>query len=215
MTPFEEVIERIEKARLAYDPKAIIKIVAASKYVDELAIRALYAEGQRAYGENKIQDLKAKAALLGDLPIEWHYFGRIQTNKINTLLALDVSLIHSIDSFECAAEIQKRTDGKKVRALLQINSAKEETKAGVMPETAAEIYEKISKECPQIELKGVMSIGAHVDDRVVIQKSFETTKKIYDSIEGATVCSMGMSSDFELAVACGSNLLRLGSVLFK
>jgi hypothetical protein len=219
MTNLEVVIEKVEKARLLYDPKAIIKLVAASKYVDSNAIKKLYEEGQRAFGENKIQDMKAKATALDELPIEWHFIGRIQTNKINMLLETKPFLIHSIDSYETAVEIDKRAKAKNitVSALLQINSAKEETKAGVLPELSIDEYHKIASNLTNINLKGVMTIGAHIDEQQIVQKSFELCRKIFDSLQknGAKICSMGMSSDFELAVASGSNLLRVGSILFK
>ena len=81
---------------------------------------------------------------------------------------------------------------------------------------AAEIYERIQSECKNINLKGVMSIGAHVDEPKEVQKSFELTYKIYESLKskGASICSMGMSSDFELAIKCGSNMIRLGTMLY-
>jgi len=84
-----------------------------------------------------------------------------------------------------------------------------------MPEVAIESYNKIAKECPNINLKGVMSIGAHSDDKEVIKNSFYTTYKIYKQLDGATICSMGMSGDFELAIECGSNMVRLGSIMFN
>jgi pyridoxal phosphate enzyme (YggS family) len=116
-----------------------------------------------------------------------------------------------------AFEINKRLKDESMDILLQINSAKEDTKAGVMPELAIKIYEKILEKCPKLNLKGVMSIGAHTDDIGAIQKSFETTREIYELAVpfGAKYCSMGMSGDFELAIKCGSNMLRLGTILFK
>lgn len=218
MTNLEAVIERVEKARLLYDKKAIIKLVAVSKYVTNDDIASLYKEGQRAFGESKVQDLKAKNGYFADTPIEWHFIGRIQTNKINALLDANPFLIHSIDSFECAAEIDKRAKVKNinVKALLQINSAREDTKAGVEPERAAEEYQKIAENFKNINLKGVMTIGAHEDDEALVKKSFAECFGIFDRLkkEGATICSMGMSSDFELAIANGSNMLRIGSLLF-
>lgn len=219
MNNLEAVIERIEKARLAYDNKSIIKLVAASKYVDANAITTLYHEGQRAFGENKIQDMKTKADILADLPIEWHFIGRIQTNKINALLDTDPFLVHSIDSFDTAVEIDKRAKvkDKKISALLQINSANEDSKAGVDNDSALDEYRKIASQLQNIDLKGVMTIGAHTDDIQVIKSSFEKCRSIFDELknDGAKICSMGMSSDFELAIACGSNMLRIGSILFK
>ncbi len=219
MTNLESVIERIEKARLAYDNKAIIKLVAASKYVNADSIKELYEEGQRAFGENKIQDMKEKESALSELPIEWHFIGRIQTNKINMMLDAKPFLIHSIDSYETAAEINKRANVKnmQINALLQINSAKEDTKAGVLPELAIDEYCKITQNLPNINLKGVMTIGAHSEEKKDIQESFEVCKKIFNELKkyDAKICSMGMSSDFELAIASGSNMLRVGSILFS
>ncbi len=218
-TNFDNVLQKIEKARIETDEHRVVKIIAVSKYVTSDKIKALYNIGQRAFGENKVQDLKNKMFELENLPLEWHFIGRLQKNKINHLIDLSPSLIHSCDSFELALEIDKRAKikGKNLNILLQINSAKETTKAGVLPEIAKEIYLKIKDECNNLNLKGVMSIGAHNDDKKEIEKSFSTTYKIFEDLknDGAAICSMGMSSDFELAIKCGSNMLRLGTILFK
>jgi pyridoxal phosphate enzyme (YggS family) len=166
-----------------------------------------------------VQSLKEKCEELSALPIEWHFIGRLQTNKINQLIALHPALIHSCDSLKLALEIDKRLKmlDQTIEVLLQINSAKEATKAGVEPKNAMDIYKEIIHTCQHLKLKGVMSIGAHTDDIGAIQKSFETTREIYELALplGAKYCSMGMSSDFELAIKCGANIIRLGSVLFK
>ncbi len=218
-TNFDNVLQKIEKTRIETDEHRVVNIIAVSKYVTSDKIKALYNIGQRAFGENKVQDLKNKMFELDNLPIEWHFIGRLQKNKINHLIDLSPSLMHSCDSFELAMEIDKRAKikGKNLNILLQINSAKEATKAGVLPEIAKEIYLKIKDECSNLNLKGVMSIGAHNDDKKEIEKSFNTTYKIFEDLknDGAIVCSMGMSSDFELAIKCGSNMLRLGTILFK
>jgi pyridoxal phosphate enzyme (YggS family) len=101
--------------------------------------------------------------------------------------------------------------------LLQINAANEKSKSGFTNEEAFDIYQQIKETCPQINLKGVMTIGAHSKDEKLIQQSFVTTHNIYTKLqkEGATICSMGMSSDYTLAIKCGSNLIRVGSALFK
>ncbi len=216
---FDEIWERIEKVRLKTNQYQIIKIVAVSKSVGSDVIREFYKIGQRAFGENRVQDLKVKSEELKDIPIEWHFIGRLQKNKINHLLDIDPFLIQSCDGLNLAKEIDKRAKikGKRVNALLQINSAKEESKAGVMPEAAVEEYLKIKEECENINLKGVMTIGAHTEDKNIIKKSFQTTYEIFEKLqkEGAKYCSMGMSDDFELAIECGSNMLRLGRILFN
>ncbi len=215
----DSLIERVEAARLQVSHHHIVKIVAISKYSEASDVETLYHAGQRAYGENRVQDLKEKSEKLDDLPLEWHFVGRLQKNKINNLIDLNPTLIQSIDSLELAQELNKKLEakGKKINALVQINSAYEESKAGLMPEFAVETYKTIIDTCPNINLKGVMSIGAHVEDEDIIKKSFETSKKIFDELKpfGAVYCSMGMSGDFELAIACGSNMIRVGSSLFK
>jgi pyridoxal phosphate enzyme (YggS family) len=213
----DDVIRRVEAARLRVSPHHIVKIVAVSKYSTAKEIEKLYQIGQRAFGENKVQDLRAKASELEDLPLEWHFIGNLQKNKINNLLDINPALFHALDSLELAHELQKKLEAREMTldALLQINSAKEESKHGVMPESACGMYAQIQKECPNIKLKGVMSIGAHSEDREIIKKSFETTYEIYKQCEGASICSMGMSGDFELAIECGANMVRLGSVMFN
>ncbi|NPA73799.1 MAG: YggS family pyridoxal phosphate-dependent enzyme [Epsilonproteobacteria bacterium] len=216
---FDKVWQKVEKARIETNEHSIVKIVAVSKYVGKEEIKALYDIGQRAFGENRVQDLKDKSSALEDLPLEWHFIGRLQKNKINHLIDLPVSLIQSCNGFELAKEIDKRAavKGKKLDILLQINSSGEPTKAGVSPQSAIDTYEQIANECKNLTLKGVMSIGAHTDNEKEIIKSFETTYKIYEKLKpkGAQICSMGMSGDFELAIKCGSNMLRLGSILFN
>ncbi|ADR33592.1 alanine racemase domain protein [Sulfuricurvum kujiense DSM 16994] len=213
---FDHIIEKVEKARLRVSDHHIVKIVAASKYVDAEAIKSLYDIGQRAFGENKVQDLINKSEQLKDLPIEWHFIGTLQKNKINHLLSVRPHLLHSIDSIELAHALNERLerDEMYLRALVQINSAYEESKSGFFPEEINEKYAQIMQECPRLKLQGVMSIGAHVDDPVLIRKSFETTRRIFETLPQATICSMGMSSDFELAIECGSTMIRLGSILF-
>jgi pyridoxal phosphate enzyme (YggS family) len=215
----DNLIARVENARLQVSHHHIVKIIGISKYSTANDVEKLYEAGQRAFGENKVQDLKQKSQELEDLPLEWHFVGRLQKNKINNLIDLNPTLIQSLDSLDLAQELQKKLEAKnkKVACLLQINSALEESKTGVHPQDALKTYETIQQTCPNIILKGVMSIGAHVDNEALIQKSFETTKTIFDQLQphGAIYCSMGMSGDFELAISCGSNMIRVGSTLFK
>ena len=213
---FDLIIERVEKARLRLNDHHIVKIVAASKYVDAEAIKALYEIGQRAFGENKVQDLVTKTEVLEELPIEWHFIGTLQKNKINHLLSVRPHLIHSIDTIELAHALNERLEREdmNLRALVQINSAYEASKSGFLPEEIGDKYAQILEECPRLQLQGVMSIGAHVDEPTIIKKSFETTRRIFETLPNATVCSMGMSGDFEMAIECGSNMVRLGSILF-
>ena len=212
----DDIIRRVETARIKVSPHHIVKIVAISKYSTSDEIAKLYNIGQRAYGENKVQDLKQKAQTLDELPLEWHFVGNLQKNKINNLLDIDPTLFHALDSIDLAHELQKKLLAKDMMldALLQINSANEESKSGVSVDDAKNIYEQISKECPNINLRGVMSIGAHSDDDKLVKESFIKTNAIYKQLKNADICSMGMSGDFELAIECGSNMVRLGSIIF-
>lgn len=212
----DDVIRRVETARIKVSAHHIVKIVAISKYSSSDEITKLYNIGQRAYGENKVQDLKQKSNELDDLPLEWHFVGSLQKNKINNLLDIDPTLFHSLDSLDLAHELQKKLLAKDMTldALLQINSANEESKSGVSVDDALSIYKTITKECPNINLRGVMSIGAHSEDKKLIKESFTKTHDIFKKLENADICSMGMSGDFEVAIECGSNMVRLGTVLF-
>lgn len=213
----DNIIKRIEFARLQKSEHLIVQLVAVSKYSISDDIRSLYEAGQRAFGENKVQDLKRKQEELADLPIAWHFIGSLQKNKINNLIDLNPVLFHSLDSLELAQQLDNKLKikNKTMNCLLQINSAYEDSKSGVDPKDALEIYNTIKEKYTNIILKGIMSIGAHSEDKELIQKSFDVTKDIFDNIKDAKICSMGMSGDFEQAILSGSNMLRVGSALFK
>ncbi|MDM5272002.1 YggS family pyridoxal phosphate-dependent enzyme [Sulfurovum sp. zt1-1] len=215
----DEVIWRIEEARISVSEHHIVQLVGVGKYTEIENIATLYELGQRAFGENQVQQLAQRMDALDELPLQWHMIGSLQKNKINKLIDLRPFLLQSLDSIELAEELNKKLEAKaqKMNALLQINAADEATKSGVPTEQAYDIYQQIKESCPNINLKGVMTIGAHSEDTKVIQKSFEDTYAVFDKVqkEGATICSMGMSGDFELAIKCGSNLVRVGSALFK
>jgi len=215
----DEVIWNIEEARITVSEHHIVKLVTVAKYTELENISTLYTLGQRAFGENQVQQLKERMDTLEDLPLEWHMIGSLQKNKINNLIDLRPTLMQSLDSLELANELNKKLEAKetKMHCLLQIHAAKEASKSGFSSEEAYDMYQTIKESCPNIHLKGVMTIGAHSEDTKLIQQSFETTHSLYEKLqkEGATTCSMGMSSDYQLAIKCGSNLVRVGSALFK
>jgi len=215
----DEVIWNIEQARITVSEHHIVKLVTVAKYTEIENISSLYELGQRAFGENQVQQLKTRMDILEELPLEWHMIGTLQKNKINNLIDARPTLMQSLDSLELAQELNKKLKTKqtKMHCLLQINAANEESKTGFNKEEAYDMYQNIQESCPHIQLRGVMTIGAHSEDSALIQKSFEQTHTIFQKLEkeGATYCSMGMSSDYELAIRCGSNLIRVGSMLFK
>jgi len=215
----DELIWNIEEARVSVSEHHIVKLVTVAKYTQIENIETLYSLGQRAFGENQVQQLKERIGTLEELPLEWHMIGTLQKNKINNLIDLNPSLVQSIDSLELALELNKKleTKNRRLNCLLQINSACEESKSGVTNEEAIDIYQQIKESCRSINLRGVMTIGAFTEDKKLIQNSFETTHSIYEKLQkdGANICSMGMSSDYTLAIKCGSNLVRVGSALFN
>jgi pyridoxal phosphate enzyme (YggS family) len=214
----DQVIWNIEEARINVSEHHIVQLVAVGKYTEVENITTLYTLGQRAFGENQVQQLKERMDRLEELPLQWQMIGSLQKNKINNLIDLRPMLMQSLDSLALATELNKKLETKKTTmcCLLQINAAAEESKSGFNSTEAYDIYQQIKETCPNIHLKGVMTIGAHTEDTKRIQQSFETTHTIYEKLEkeGATICSMGMSGDYQLAIQCGSNLVRVGSALF-
>ena len=214
----DEVIWNIEESRLAISEHHIVKLVTVAKYTEIENIETLYSLGQRAFGENQVQQLEMRQDTLKELPLEWHFLGNLQKNKINKLIDLRPSLMQSLDSLELALELDKKLGVKErsMNCLLQINSGNNKNQSGVSLDMAKDRYQEIQERCPNIKLKGVMSIGANSVDNELIRDSFEQTYNIFDSLreDGATICSMGMSGDYKLAITCGSNLVRVGSALF-
>ena len=196
------------------------KLVAVSKSVDIDALKELASFGQLDFGENRVQELERKIEGLAGISadysrLRWHFIGRLQSNKINALLALRPALWQSCESVDAALSVEKRLSYE-LPCLIQINSANESSKQGASLNEAVDIYHEICERCKLLKPVGVMSIGANNSDESVIAKSFEDTYKVFESLQkhGAKICSMGMSDDWRLALKCGSNMLRLGRILW-
>ena len=196
------------------------KLVAVSKSVDIDALKELASFGQLDFGENRVQELERKIQGLAGISadysrLRWHFIGRLQSNKINALLALRPALWQSCESVDAALSVEKRLSYE-LPCLIQINSANESSKQGASLNEAVDIYHEICERCKLLKPVGVMSIGANNSDESVIAKSFEDTYKVFESLKkhGAKICSMGMSDDWRLALKCGSNMLRLGRILW-
>ncbi|MBQ9292427.1 MAG: YggS family pyridoxal phosphate-dependent enzyme [Campylobacter sp.] len=211
-----QILERIQNARISAGIWESVRLIAVSKNVDVDAVENLYSQGQIEFGENRVQEMKRKCEILSDLPLKWHFIGSLQSNKINHLLSLRPTLWQSCNSYELALAVDKRANFT-LDTLLEINSADESSKSGIEISRAVDEFLKIKEECKNLNLCGVMSIGAHSDDTHEIAKSFEITYKIFENLQphGAKICSMGMSDDYELAIKCGSNMVRLGRILYR
>lgn len=212
------VLENIEQAKNKHNRKDSIQLIAVSKYSSADSIKEAFQCGQIAFGENKVQDLSQKQKELSSQNIDWHFIGTLQENKINALLQAKPVLLHSLHSLKLAFALQKRLarNGETMRALLQINSANEVSKHGFNIETAIDSYLEITQKCQNLELVGLMCMGANSSDSKIIEKSFLQTQRLFETLKphNASVLSMGMSSDYEIAIACGSNCVRIGSSIF-
>ncbi len=215
----KRILESIEHAKIQYNRKDSIKLIAVSKYSNSECILEAFLCNQIAFGENKVQDLIKKKEELSQYNIEWHFIGTLQENKINALLKVKPTLIHSIHSVKLANALQDRLKRANIcmDALLQINSSHEDSKSGFSIESAYDSYTEIMQRFPNIHLKGIMCMGANTDNMNIVKKGFIETKNVFDKLSayGATILSMGMSSDYKIAIECGSNCLRIGSDIFK
>lgn len=201
---------------------AHVKLVAVTKTYPNEKILEAYHAGQKIFGENRVQELAPKHQ---DLPkdIEWHLIGHLQTNKVKYITQF-VSMIHSVDSLKLLQEINKCAEKSRrtVDCLLQIHIAQEETKFGLSFEEAEEILNsKEVSEMKHIRITGLMGMATLTDDETQIRKEFKSLKRFFDShcqLPTAncrlTVLSMGMSSDYKIAIEEGSNLIRVGSLIF-
>ena len=225
----EDVNRRIARAAVkAGKTPEDITLVAVSKTIEIERMREAYGLGIRNFGENKVQELVKKAAefhpqddmsQIGNFdekPI-WHMIGRLQTNKAK-FAAETASLIHSVDSMRLAEELNKRANGI-VNILLQVNVAEEPTKAGVAVESVGAILQDLQK-LPNLCVKGLMTIAPPVENPEENRQIFVKMNKIYIDNRKVlydnsfTFLSMGMTSDFEVAIEEGANIVRIGTGIF-
>ena len=193
-------------------PKGIA-LVAVSKFKTVADIQALYDLGQRDFGENYVQELLEKEAQLPK-DIRWHFIGHLQTNKVK-FIAPFVHLIHGVDSIKLLKEISKQGAklGKQVPVLLQLHLAKEETKFGFDEAELAETL-SLASSFNGVEIKGLMGMASFSEDVELVRSEFRILKHHFEANSNFEVLSMGMSSDYAIALEEGSNLLRIGSLLF-
>lgn len=200
-----------------------VTLVAVSKTHPVERIMELYREGQRIFGENRAQEMAAKAKML-PADIEWHLIGHLQTNKVK-LIAPFVSLIHSVDSQRLLAEIdcEARKFGRTIDCLLQFHIAQEETKFGLDEAEARVLLESDAfKAMQNIRIRGVMGMATLSENSELVRAEFRQLHGIFDRLKRAHFqanpyfqeVSMGMSSDWKIAVEEGSTMVRIGSLLF-
>jgi pyridoxal phosphate enzyme (YggS family) len=200
-----------------------VTLVAVSKTKPASLIQDLYDNGQRIFGENRVQELEEKHQALPK-DIQWHLIGHLQRNKVK-YIAPFVALIHSIDSERLLDEvnIQAKKNDRKIKVLLQFYIAQEETKFGFDIEETKELFTRKSPETfDSIEFCGVMGMASFSNDENQVRKEFKNLKVIFDQLKSTyfsnsssfSEISMGMSGDYKLAIEEGSTMVRVGSSLF-
>lgn len=223
-----EVVENMKKvqgniadacARVGRDPREVT-LIAVSKTKPEKMIEDLYAEGQRAFGENYVQELTGKYE---DLPkdIQWHMIGHLQRNKVK-YIADKVAMIHSVDSLRLAEQISREAVkcGRTIPVLVEVNVAGEETKFGVKPEDTEAFVREIAA-LPAMTIEGLMTSAPPVEDpednRPVFRRLRELSVDIRNqNIDNVpmSVLSMGMTNDYVIAVEEGATMVRVGTAIF-
>jgi len=206
-----------------------VTLVAVSKTKPVSDLMQAYDAGQRVFGENKIQEMVDKWEQMPK-DIEWHMIGHVQTNKVK-YMAPFVSLIHGVDSLKLLEEINKQAlkNNRIIDCLLQIHIAEEETKFGLDEEELSALLASPSfKEMKNIRIVGLMGMATFTDNQNQIKKEFTHLKSVFDSLnfkDGSSrdalqcistmkILSMGMSGDYQLAISCGSTMVRIGSSIF-
>ena len=214
-------IEKYDEIRASLS--AGVRLVAVSKFKPAEDISALYQHGQRVFGENHAQEMKAKHEILPQ-DIEWHFIGHLQTNKVK-YIAPYVSMIHSIDSFDLLKEVNKHAakHNRVIPCLLQFHIASEETKFGFSQAECEEMLQSADfQELKNVKIHGVMGMATFTDDQEQVRREFHHLHQIFDELKthffsqnpDFKELSMGMTEDYPIAIQEGSTLIRIGSAIF-
>ena len=215
----QTVRDRIsEKCASANRDISEIKLIAVSKNFGANDITAAFEAGARDFGENKAQELDGKFQELGN-KITWHFIGNLQKNKVKYVVR-SAEFIHSVTSLSLAEEINNRAEqvNKNQKILIQVKTSDEETKSGVTEENEVLDLVHACKEFSNISLVGLMTIAPFTDNENLIRKSFSYLRNLRDKLKDQGLdlkeLSMGMTSDFEIAIEEGATMLRIGSAIF-
>lgn len=215
------VHERIRQAaeRAGRDPAAV-RLVAVSKTRPAADVEAAAQAGQRLFGENYVQELVAKATAVTQ-PVEWHYIGHLQSNKVRQLAGI-VTMIHSVDRLSLAEEISRQWGrlGSCCDVLVQVNVAQEASKSGTSTDEALSLVQQVAT-LPHLRVRGLMTMPPFFDDPQAARPYFRQLRLLSEQIRAAELpgaeldeLSMGMSGDFEVAIEEGATLVRVGTAIF-
>ena len=217
----ERINERITAAALrAGRSRGDVKLIAVSKTVDAAIAKKSLEYGITDLGENRVQELCDKTDII-DVKCNWHLIGHLQTNKVKYIID-KVTMIHSLDSLELAAEIQKRAEkaAKRIEVLVQVNISAEDSKFGIKPEETLGFINKLAK-MGNIKVKGLMTIAPLAENPEDVRWVFASLRKLLIDISKENIdnidmdyLSMGMTNDFEVAIEEGSSMVRIGTAIF-
>jgi hypothetical protein len=195
-----------------------ITMIAVSKQKPVEDILEAIQAGQRVFGENRIQEAVDKIPLIPYPELEWHFIGHLQANKIKKAVEL-FNVIHSVDQIETAYEISKRCVEieKKMNIFIQVNTTKESQKSGISPDRLEELIKEILS-IPRLEIQGLMTLGPLTNDEKTIRSSFRLLRTLRDTLKDRypllRYLSMGMSSDYGIAISESATHIRLGTTIF-
>lgn len=194
-----------------------VQLIVVSKYRTIEEIKEAYQAGQRLFAENRVQALLERKEALPD-DIIWHLIGHLQSNKVK-YIAPFISCIQSIDSLELLELLNQHAakNGRTIDCLLQVHIAVEETKFG-LSETECETLIAQAKGLSNVKIKGLMGMASNTEDQEQVKKEFLSLQTLYNKLKEENnfdTLSMGMSGDYQLAIACGSNMVRVGSKVFS
>ncbi len=208
----------IAQAKRAADRTDAIQLLAVSKAQPADKLRAAYLAGQRAFGENYVQEAINKQELLKDLAIEWHFIGPIQSNK-TALIAQHFAWVHSVDRLKIAQRLNdaRLPNAAPLNVCIQINSSEEDSKSGVDVGSLAILAKEICS-LPKLKLRGIMAIPAPAKDLAKQRAQFKIVAEAFNNLQqqgfALDTLSMGMSGDYMAAIAEGANIVRIGSAIF-
>lgn len=212
-----QVLEQIEAAcSRAGREDETVQLLAVSKTHPSEALREMYVTGQRAFGENYLQEALEKIEALSDLDIEWHFIGHVQRNKTKHL-AEKFAWVHGVDRLIIAERLsgQRQATQPPLNICLQVNIDGQDTKDGCQPEEVAQLVSQISQ-LPHLRLRGIMVIPAPNNTSALMdaRKLFDQVKAQHANPQDWDTLSMGMSADLDAAIAAGSTMVRIGTALF-
>ncbi len=207
--------ENLFKIKSTLPPQVALVAVSKTKPVTDLM--EAYDAGQRIFGENKVQEMTGKWEQMPK-DIQWHMIGHVQGNKVK-YMAKYVNLIHGVDSLDLLQKINKHAlkHNRVIDCLLQIYIAEEESKFGLDEKELNEILYYVQNDkngMQNIKVTGLMGMATFTEDKAQIKKEFTYLKSVFDKFPEFTTLSMGMSGDYQVAVACGSTMVRIGSSIF-